>query len=66
MLEPIRIVRRELKKTIGILNPHKHPSQVLVKECDFFKTVRAGVLAASQFPRELHDAHGTIVKPASW
>lgn len=66
LLEPIRIVRRELKKTVGILNPHKHPSQVLVKECDFFKTIRAGVLAASQFPPQLTDAHGTIVKPTRW
>lgn len=66
LLEPIRIVRMELKKKVGILNPHKHPSQVLVKECDFFKKTRAGALAASQFPSQLSDEHGTIMKPVSW
>ena len=66
LLEPIRIVRQELKKKVGILNPHKHPSQVLVRECDFFKTIRSGVLGASQFPPQLTDPHGTIVKPSSW
>lgn len=66
LLEPIRIVRHELKRKVGILNPHKHPSQVLVKECDFFKTIRAGVLSASQFPSRLADAHGTIIKPPTW
>lgn len=66
LLEPIRIVRRELHKKVGILNPHKNPCKVLVPEVDFFKQIRQGVLAASQFPEELTDSHGIIHKPAKW
>jgi uncharacterized LabA/DUF88 family protein len=66
LLEPIRIVRRELHKQVGILNPQKHPAKVLLSEVDFFKQIRAGVLAKCQFPDELTDAHGTIRKPLEW
>lgn len=66
LLEPIKIVRQELGKRVGILNPHKHPSQVLVRNSDFFKSIRPGVLRASQFPQTLTDSHGTFHKPDAW
>jgi hypothetical protein len=67
LLEPIRIVRRELKLPVGLLSPGKRLSQALLPpEVDFVKPIRRGVLMASQFPDELTDANGTFRKPASW
>ncbi len=66
LLEPIRIVRAELGKVVGLLNPQQKPSRVLVREATFIKQIRPGVLAASQFAPTLTDAGGTFHKPASW
>lgn len=66
LLEPIKVVRRELGLTVGILNPQKRPSRVLAREADFLKQIRAGALKASQFPATFNDAHGTVTKPANW
>jgi hypothetical protein len=38
----------------------------LTKEADFIRTVRSGLLAASQFAPTLTDAQGTFSKPATW
>jgi hypothetical protein len=66
LLEPMKIVRRELGKTVGILNPHQIPSRALLPHIDFMKQIRAGVLGAAQFPATMTDARGTFTKPATW
>jgi len=66
LLEPIKIVRRELHKPVGILNPHSNPSRALLPHIDFIKQIRAGVLNAAQFPATLTDKHGTFTKPVTW
>ena len=66
LLEPVRLVRGRLKKTVGILNPQEHPSFVLKKAASFYKQIRPAVLAASQFPDELQDATGSFRKPGGW
>ena len=66
LLLPIKIVREELGKKVGVLNPHKHPSQALLPHLDFIKAIRPGVLSISQFSNQLSDQHGTISKPAAW
>lgn len=66
LLESVRIVRYELKRTVGILNPQKKASRVLVQHASFTKNIRRGVLKASQFPTRLTDAKGIIKKPAGW
>ena len=66
LLEPVQVVRQELGLTVGILNPYKHPSRTLLRHCSFFKQIRSGVLAASQFPPTLADAVGTFHRPTSW
>jgi uncharacterized LabA/DUF88 family protein len=67
LVEPIRIVRHELKLPVGILNPFiQKPSFELRKCATFVKPIRAGVLAASQFPPSLKDARGTFYKPSTW
>lgn len=67
LTEPIRIVRHELGQTVGILNPHRRPSQALLG-CSptFIKQIRKGVLSKSQLPVQLTDIHCTITKPSSW
>ena len=66
LLEPVRIVRRELGLVVGILNPHKKASRVLAREASFVKQIRAAALKACQLPPTLKDAHGVVTKPASW
>ena len=69
LMEPMRIVRHELGMVVGILNPQppqKRSRALLGCKPTFFKQIRAGVLAASQFPPVLTDPNGTITKPPSW
>jgi uncharacterized LabA/DUF88 family protein len=67
LIEPIRIVRRELSLEVGILNPHEQtPSQMLLRHATFMKQIRHGVLAASQFPPTLKDGKGSFHKPRAW
>lgn len=66
LLTPIRFVRREFKKRVGILNPHRNPSQVLLREADFIRPIRTGPLSASQFPEQLRDSKGLFERPRRW
>ncbi len=66
LLPPIKIVRYQLGKKVGILNPQKHPSRALLPHIDFIKKIRPGAVAASQFTPTLTDAHGQFTKPAAW
>ena len=66
LLEPIKIVRRELDYKVGILNPQKKPSRVLLQEADFFRQIRTGALSISQFPVTFTDSKGKITKPVDW
>ncbi|MFQ6607141.1 MAG: NYN domain-containing protein [Fidelibacterota bacterium] len=63
LLEPIKIVRKTLKKKIGILNPYRYPSKVLLPVADFYKPIRKGVLNKSLFSDVLEDDKGTCHKP---
>lgn len=66
LVEPIRLVRSDLGLTVGVLNPHKKPAFEIAKHASFMKTIRSGVLAASQFPTTLADAQGTFSRPREW
>ncbi len=66
LAEPIRIVTQEVHRKVGILTPARIPTRELLKYCTFYKPIRNAVLAASQFPLELEDAHGKFRKPDSW
>ena len=65
LLEAVKIVK-SLGKKVGILNPHPHPSRVLLREATFLKPIRSGPLGASQFPTHMTDANGTFHKPKGW
>ncbi len=66
LLRPIEIVRSQFSKTVGVLNPQKHPSAPLHREADFFKKIRRSAVAKSQFPDTLRDERGQFRKPSSW
>lgn len=67
LLAPIKLVRSDLNKMVGILNPQKHPSRALLPHTDFMKQIRPGALAASQFPNQIVDQNGNLIhKPAGW
>jgi hypothetical protein len=68
--EPVEFVRQELNAPVGVLNPHTTRSWALspriLPKGSFYKPIRAGALAASQFPTSLTDANGTFSKPPGW
>ena len=67
LLAPLRVVKEEIGKPIGVINPQSRPCRVLFNHASFYRqAVRPGVLAASQFPATMADANGTFRKPASW
>ena len=66
LLGPVQLVSSRLGKKVGILNPQKHPAFVLRNAATFFKQIREGVLATSQFPDQLSDSVGSFHKPATW
>jgi len=66
LLEPIKIVRREIGKKVGLINPHKRFSHALLPHTDFIKSIRQGVLLNSQFEDCLSDAKGVFSKPSEW
>lgn len=68
LCEPVRMVRFELGLTVGVVNPHPAAkrSRVLSQDAHFFKQLRRGALAKSQFPDVLYDARGRFYKPGGW
>lgn len=66
LLAPIRVVRRQLGKCVGILNPQRVPSIPLEREADFLKSIRPSALRRSQFPSTMKDAQGPFHKPPAW
>lgn len=66
LLEPLLIVKNELKLPVGVLNPQKHPCVVLKNNATFYKHLLKGRLASNQFPQVMADSMGTFHKPASW
>jgi hypothetical protein len=67
LVEPVKIVRNELKLPVGVLNPRpSSPSHELRKYATFVKPFRKGVLAAIQFPPPLTDKTGDFHKLSMW
>ena len=66
LLEPIRVVRNEIGCDVGLINPQKYPSKVLVPHMSFIKQIRKGALSASQFPDRMQDKKGQFHKPPAW
>lgn len=65
--EPLRLVREELGLTTGVINPHEARKRSRALQATFFKQLRPGALAASQFPSQVTDFRGRkITKPVGW
>lgn len=67
LLEPIRILRNDLNKKIGYLNPQEKVSGILRSNSNFMKSIRDSAVEQSQFPEIVYDASGNAIqKPAEW
>jgi uncharacterized LabA/DUF88 family protein len=66
--EPVRMIRHELGLRVGVINPHPadRRSRELSADAHFFKQIRRGALARSQFPTTLNDSVGRFSKPKGW
>ncbi len=62
---PIDAVRRELGLAVGVVIPGPRVRRSALP-ADFYRRVRQGVLAASQFPPALGDGRGVIRRPQAW
>lgn len=66
LVMPIRIVTKDVGKTVRILNPHKRPSNELRDVATRMQNIRVGPASASQFLSEMNDRRGTIRRPPEW
>jgi len=66
LVMPIEVVRRQLRKPVGVLNPNERFSNALKRAATFYRPLSEQGLASCQFPLTLQDARGTITKPATW
>ena len=66
LLAPVQLVMNDLRKPVGVLNPQRRTCWVLANQATFYRHIRRGVLAASQFTPKLTDQHGSFHKPATW
>ena len=76
LVTPIRMVRDELKKPVGVLNPQRlsgpncRPARKnagLKNASSFYQNgVTWAQLLAAQFPNQMTDANGTFHRPPSW
>ena len=76
LVTPIQMVRRDLRKPVGVLNPQRlsgpggrpeRKSAGLQQAAAFYKNgVSWNQLIKAQFPSPLTDAHGTFAKPPTW
>lgn len=65
LLLPVRVVTEQFGKRVGLLNPQKNPSRMLIPHVMFVKNIRKNVLQNSEFPEVLTDFHGSFRKPAT-
>lgn len=63
---PLRVVRDELGLRVGVLDPSPRANKTLHAASTFYKHIRAGALASSQFPLAMEDSQGKFTKPRGW
>lgn len=67
LAEPMRVVREDFKRTVGLVVPSGRPSNVLLAtNPQIFRELRSGVLGAAQLPDTINDEYGRVKKPKSW
>jgi hypothetical protein len=68
LLEPVRMVREELGKTVGVLRVEGGQRRCIFSgRVDFIRTVRRGHFARAQLPARVTTAKGrSVERPAEW
>jgi hypothetical protein len=69
LVEPIRVVRHDLAKPVGVINPHpahKRSWELLAIGPTFYKQIRPAGVRRAQFAPVLNDSQGTIHRPSGW
>lgn len=67
LIEPIRIVTKELGKPVGLLSPVNKPNPQLVASASFLRRIRRHDLNASQLPNQIGLPDGTqLTRPSEW
>jgi hypothetical protein len=76
LVTPVRMVREQLKKPVGVLNPQRlsgpdkrqeRKSAGLKQAASFYnKGLTWSLLERSQFPDQIENAHGMIHRPERW
>ena len=68
LVEPMRIVKDELKKKVGLMCPHEgRPTPRLKAVATFVHHVRPAHLRDSQFPERVELPDGKFaIKPSDW
>ncbi len=67
LIEPVRIVTRQVGRIVGLLVPVKSPTATLASAVSFSLHIRPGHLARAQFADPITLADGsTITKPTTW
>jgi len=63
----IEIVRKELGKPVGIINPQPRTQVLELHQAgSFTRTIRQADIQATIFPDVVHSPTGPICKPAGW
>jgi hypothetical protein len=66
LVEPVRVVVREIGKTVWVRNPYWRDSKELQAVASDYRTIRPSVLATCQFPDPVTDGVKIITKPLAW
>jgi len=66
LLTPIRMAKADCGLVVVLVPPRPRGSLQLKQLADFKIDPRPHILASSQFPPTLTDAHGHIQKPPAW
>lgn len=66
LVTPIVFAREKCGKVVGVINPQQNPARALLKVASFYKTIRPGVLSASQLPQVVERAGRRLEKPRGW
>ncbi len=65
LCEPVRIVKDELGKPVGVANPHQSRYPAILR-ASFYRPIRSSHLSQSQLPATITDGAGSFGKPAGW
>ena len=66
LVEPIRMVTKDLGQKVCVINPNPKPSKQLRKFATFYRTLEKSAIHKAQFPESITDRKGTFSKPRGW